>query len=204
MVQLTDQQVDTIFLRIVQDGVTNTNLQHDLLDHYCCFIEEQMEHGKDFDIAYNNAFRAITPNGMHEIQEELFFLLTFKKQTNMKRIMYGSGFLATFLISTGFLFRNMHWDGAYYLFLIGFLSLIVTIITIMNNAFRHLKSHSVSYNSRVFIGLVAGLLISAGNLFKLHSFPGANMQIVIGMCLLNFVFMPMFFYHLYKQSLMAK
>ena len=73
MVQLNDTQVAVILDRIIADGITNTDLQNGLLDHYCCHIEEKMSSGCDFEKAYNNAFTAITPNGMHEIQEELFF-----------------------------------------------------------------------------------------------------------------------------------
>ena len=40
--------------------------------------------GADFESAYKIAFQAITPNGMHEIQEELYFMLNHKQQTIMK------------------------------------------------------------------------------------------------------------------------
>src|ERR1035438_3773147 len=98
-----------------------------------------MLQGNDFETAYNKAFRAITPNGMHEIQEELFFLLTFKKQTNMKRIIYGFGFFAAFLISTGLMFRIMHWPGATILLFLGFTSLLMTMFAITGNAMKYFK-----------------------------------------------------------------
>ena len=90
---LSDEQVDIILQRIINDGVANVSLQNDLLDHYCCFIEADMQPGNNFETAYDKAFQAITPNGMYEIQEELNFLLTIKKQTNMIRVIYGFGFL---------------------------------------------------------------------------------------------------------------
>jgi hypothetical protein len=201
MQQLTDEQIDTIELRIAADGVTNTGLQNDLLDHYCCHIEQQMNEGTDFDTAYQNAFTAITPNGMHEIQEELFFLLTINKQINMKRIIYGSGFLAAFLINLGILFRTLHWPGASAILFGGFAALLITIFVLGSSAIRHLRKHTFSYNFRQLSGLIAGLLIASGNMFKINHFPTANIQILIGMVILSFFFMPLFFYHLYKQSL---
>lgn len=201
MQQLTDVQIDLIIQRIAEDGVTNTGLQNDLLDHYCCYIEQELNDGADFDTAYKNAFTAITPNGMHEIQEELFFLLTIKKQINMKRVIYGSGFLAAFLINIGLLFRTLHWPGASIILFIGFAALVVTIFTLGGNAIRHKHKHTFSYNFRQFAGLISGLLIASGNLFKINHFPSANIQITVGMVLLSFCFMPLFFYHLYKQSL---
>lgn len=201
MVQLTDKQVDIISQRIVSGGVDNLGLQNNLLDHYCCFIETEMDKGVDFDTAYKIAFKAITPNGMHEIQDELFFLLTFKKQVSMKRIIYGSGFLAAFAISMGIMFRTMHFPGANVFMCVGFLALIVVSSALVVNAMRHLHAHSLSYNVRTVVGFLSAMLISVGTIFKILHFPSANVQIVLGMSLLNFIFMPMFFYHLYKQSL---
>lgn len=201
MQQLTDEQIDLIIQRIADDGITNAGLQNDLLDHYCCFIEQELNQGATFDAAYAKAFNAITPNGMHEIQEELFFLLTIKKQINMKRIIYGSGFLAAFLINIGLLFRTLHWPGASIILFVGFAALLVTILTLGGNAVRHLRKHTFSYNFRQFAGLISGFFIASGNMFKINHFPGANVQILIGMVLLSFCFMPLFFYHLYKQSL---
>lgn len=201
MALLTDGQVYTIRERIKAE-VTNHTLCNDLLDHYCCFIEEEMDTGNaDFETAYNKAFNAISPHGMQEIQEELFFLLTFKKQTNMKRMIYGLGFLAAFLISTGIMFRTMHWHGAPHLFVWGFASLLATVILLLINSLKRIGMQPAANNLRIFTGLAAGLLIASGHLFKLHSFPTANMQIVAGMCLLNLVFMPMLFFQLYKQAI---
>lgn len=200
MALLTDEQIYLIQERIRAE-VSNTRLSNDLLDHYCCFVEEEMDTGVDFETAYTKAFRAITPNGMQEIQEELFFLLTFKKQMNMKRAIYGLGFLAAFLISFGIMFRTMHWPGAPHMFVWGFASLLAAVVLMLLSSLRRAGNQPGVYNLRIFTGLAAGLLIASGNLFKLHSFPTANMQIVLGMCILNVVFLPMLFYQLYKQAI---
>ena len=204
MAQLSDKQVDTILMRISQDGVTNSSLQNGLLDHYCCYVEAEMEQGKDFETAYDKAFLAITPNGMHVIQEELFFLLTFKTQTNMKRIIYGSGFLASFLISIGLLCKTLHWPHGNEVLFSGFCALIVTSIALFFNATKFMKTHSATYNIRTWVGFLSAFLISSGSIFKMLHYPGANIQILAGMLPLTFVFIPMFFYNLYKQSLTAK
>jgi len=200
MAQLSDEQVELISQRIVADGVTNTGLQNDLLDHYCCYIEAAMER-LDFDTAFEQAFRAITPNGMHEIQEELFFLLTFKTQTNMKRIIYGSGFLAAFFISIGLLSKTLHWPYGNQSLFLGFCALILTSIALFVNSTKFVKAHSATYNIRTWVGFLSAFLISSGSIFKMLHYPGANIQILAGMLPLTFVFIPMFFYNLYKQSL---
>ena len=199
---LTDEQVDIILERINQDSNIDPGLQQGLLDHYCCFIEEAMDaQSIDFEAAYQQAFMAITPNGSHEIQEELFFLLTFKKQTNMKRIIYGTGFAAAFLISMGLMFKIFHWPGASVTLFSGFGALIITLTAILVNSIKYMKNYEAGYKVRVFAGFFAGVLISSGSMFKIMSFPSANIQTMLGMIVLNFVFLPLFFYQLYKQSI---
>lgn len=201
MLQLSDEQVDLVYQRIVADGVTTGGLQTDLLDHYCCFIEEQINEGVIFETAYKQAFMAITPNGMHEIEEELFFLMTFKKQINMKRIIYGAGFVAAFSISMGFLFKFLHWPGANVLLFSGFSALIITVSTLLIHSMAYMNKYTTGYKVRIITGFAAALLISVGSMFKTLHYPTANIQILMGMLTLNLVFLPLFFYQLYKQAI---
>ncbi|MCO5945964.1 hypothetical protein [Mucilaginibacter flavidus] len=201
MGQLSDYEEMIILGHIIADGVTDKALQNDLLDHYCCFIEEILLTGADFESAYKTAFQAITPNGMHEIQEELYFILNHKQQTIMKRTIYFAGFLTVFCISTVIMFKTMHWPGASVLFLIAFLLVIATAIILFSSSIKHWKSHTAGYNVRVVTGFLAALLISVGAIFKSLHYPTAGAQIVAGVLLLNLVFLPMFFYHLYRGEL---
>ena len=201
MAPLSDAQVDLTIDRIVAGGVTDTGLQNELLDHYCCFIEEKLNAGLDFELAYSIAFQTITPNGMQEIQEQLYFILNFNQQTIMKRFIYGFGFLAVFCLSTGTMFRSMHWAGTAYFMFPGYLFLALTAVLLFSSAMQHRASHTAGYNIRVVTGFIAALLIGIGGLFKILLYPTANLQMLAGMVLLNFVFMPMFFYHLYQQAM---
>ena len=201
MLQLSEEQVALINPRITTSGVTTGELQTDLLDHYCCYIEDEMSNGAPFEEAYKKAFMAITPNGMHEIEEELFFLMTFKKQTNMKRIIYGTGFVATFLISMGLMFKMMHWPGASVTLFCGFGALIITVSALLAHSFAFMSRYSTGYKVRIIAGFIAALLISAGSMFKILQYPTANIQLVLGMTILNVVFLPLFFYQLYKQAI---
>ena len=202
MQQLNDEQVLTILNRIIADGITDNDLQIGLLDHYCCFIEETLLTGTDFESAYNTAFRAITPNGMHEIQEELYLILNYNQHTNMKRIIYLSSFSTVFCISTVIMFKTMHWSGASILFQIAFLLVITTAVILFSNSIKHWKSHTLGYNIRVVTGFIAASLISVGAIFKSLHYPTAGFQIVTGVLLLNLVFLPMFFYHLYRGAIL--
>ena len=140
------------------------------------------------------------PNGTLEIQEELYFILNFNQQTIMKRFTYGSSFIAPFCISSCMMLRVQHWTGGRQLLLTGFLALIITSVTLLANSLKHVKDHSLAYNTRVLTGLISGLLIATGGIFKMLRFPGADMLMVTGLMVLTFVFLPVFFYHLYRQA----
>lgn len=183
------------------DGVTDENLQNDLLDHYCCFIEERLLPGADFEAVYDIAFQNITPNGMHEIQQELYFILNFKKQTTMKRIIYFSSFITLFLTSTGIMFKILHWPGGPVLILISPFLVMLTSVILFSNSMTHWKSHSRMYNIRVVTGFASALLIAGGMIFKLLHYAGGAFQVVTGVFLLNLIFLPIFFYGLYKQAI---
>src|SRR5882757_3035760 len=86
MEPLSDRQVSVILNRIIADGVTESGLQNGLLDQYCCFIEERIAKGADFETAYREAFDKI---GAQEIQEELNYILTLNQKTIMKTMIYG-------------------------------------------------------------------------------------------------------------------
>ncbi|MCC6818248.1 MAG: hypothetical protein IT245_05110 [Bacteroidia bacterium] len=48
-------------------------------------------------------------------------------------------------------------------------------------------------------GYLATTLCTTGILFKLMHWPGANIMILLGITLLNFVFLPLYFYKKYKE-----
>ena len=200
MEQLSDHQVILILDRIIAGGVTDKNLQNDLLDHYCCFIEERLRSERDFEMVYNLAFQHITPNGMQEIQQELYFILNSNKQTIMKRIIYLFGFITLFFISTGILFKTSHWPYANILVLISPFLVIATSAILFFNSLKHWKSNSALHNTRAVTGFISALLIGDGLIFKLFHYAGGTFQVAFGVCLLNMVYLPILFYGLYKQT----
>ena len=50
------------------------------------------------------------------------------------------------------------------------------------------------------LGYVAAFLSTTGLLFKLQHWPGAAIMLTLGIALLNFGFLPMYFYDRYKTS----
>ncbi len=200
MYRLSEQEVDIVYDRLRQEGVTNVKLEQDLLDHFCSFIEERMEQGAGFEQAYKEAIIAISPNGIKEIEFELFFIMNFNKQLSMKRFIFSAGFLAAFLLSTGTMFKTMHWPGASILLFSAFATLLLTVIVTALHLARFLRNRSASFWFRSVTGLTAIFLISLGFVFKTFHMPGANVMYGLGTIILNFVFLPVFFYHIYKYG----
>ena len=195
--------VDEIERRIKQAGISNQHLMADMLDHYCCSIEEEMEKGVDFEVAYTNAWNKISPNGLIEIEHELFFLLNFNKHIQMKKLLYLSGFLSATFIASGFLFRILHWPGAMAVSFVGYAFLFLVCIFIIASKNKSSTSNGLPSLLRFYAGVLTALFISVGSMFKGLSFPGANMLTLIGFLFLVFFFLPVFFYNAYKSAVTA-
>ncbi len=187
--------------RLKESGLSNQAILQDLLDHYCCEIEAAMEKGIDFEQAYKNAWNAINPNGVNEIEEELFFMLNFNKQTTMKKIVYLNGFFAATFIATALLFRFNHWPGTPALSVLGFAFLIITSLLVLIAHAKKFNFLTAQAIIRLLSGNTAAILIAIGSIFKIFYFPYANILTVTGFAILITLYIPTFFYHLYKQAL---
>ncbi len=192
MVQLSDEQVNIIQERIIQDGVTDSGLQNDLLDHYCCYVEEEIGKGSGFEAAYAAAFRAISPNGMHEIEEELNFILTFKKQTVMKRTILITGALTVALYILGITGKYLHLPGSgvTITLAIGIASLLFIPLVFMLKAREKQKT---SEKVLWAIGSLFASVLTLSVLFKVQHWPGANVMGVTSVAILMMVYLPYYF-----------
>lgn len=114
--QITEQHIAFILEDLHKKGVTLNNLVDNLLDHICCAIEAHP--GPDFNTAYTEVIRSFGEQDLLKIQKEIK-LLTIKKEEKMKKTMYVIGFMATFLTTTGLLFKVQHWQGASIMLILG-------------------------------------------------------------------------------------
>ncbi len=203
MYQLSEEHIDIVYERLECEGLKSKKLAQDLLDHYCCYIESRMEEGVNFEQAYRDAVSAISPNGTKEIEFELFFIIKFNKQVSMKKLIFLSGFISAFLISTGIMFKTLHWPGANVLMVTGFAAMLLTAIITTTHLIKYMRNKPGTFWLRSGAGVAALFLISAGFIFKTFHMPGANVMYTLGTVILNFIFLPMFFYHAYIQG-MAK
>jgi len=200
MAELTDEQLDLLTQRIAP-AIRNTQLQMELIDHCCCSVEELMTDGLGFEDALSRALEDLEPEGIHRIEIAVQQVLKPQTLQTMKATLFFSGFVAAFCIMLGMLFKIMHWPGADNLLFTGDLSLIVSMIMLIASTLYSSGAVTRTSFSRSIIGAGGGLLLGIGSCFKIMHWPGANIQILLGMILLTFVFLPLFFWQLYQREM---
>ena len=94
MNNLTEEQIDYIAQVVNNSTIQSETMKEDLIDHFCCAVEADMQKGESFETAYDKAYQYICPDGFDEIQRETIFLLTFKNIKKMKRLLFISGYLS--------------------------------------------------------------------------------------------------------------
>jgi len=200
MAELSDATYDVIAQRVTVT-ITDVQLQSELIDHCCCAVEELMNLGMPCEEAIDRAFLRLAPDGLHEIEDAFNHIQTPLILTIMKKTLYFSGFVATFCILIGLMFKIMHWPGATAILVAGNLSLSVCLIAILYGLLTNKTTLPRITFSRILFGIVGGMLLASGIFFKIMHWPGANILLVIGMFLITFIFLPIFFWQLYRSEM---
>src|SRR5690606_38777219 len=124
---LSDQQIEYISTNLEFYGIKSEALRDDVIDHICTFIENN--NTIDFDSAYSEVIQKFGGYAAMSVMERETYLLTaFKKNVIRQKIVYTSGFIASFLIFSGLLFKFMHWPYANIITFTGSLVLILIFI----------------------------------------------------------------------------
>ncbi|WP_245594742.1 hypothetical protein [Flavobacterium limnosediminis] len=127
---LTDNQIEYIEANLKFYGVASEALREDLLDHICTFIETG--DFTDFETAYRGALQRFGGySALGSLQKETHYQLYEKKNIRRKRVVYFSGFLAAFLLSTGVLFKLFHWPFAGIILFSGFIALNLILLPVL-------------------------------------------------------------------------
>ncbi len=99
---LTNEHIDYISWDLKTRGLSELNLQEELLDHICCAVEEKMAVGSLFVTAYKEAIEAFGPNGLVTLQSDTQKSIHQKPLHMLKATLLTSlliiGFVATFAL----------------------------------------------------------------------------------------------------------
>ena len=200
MAELSDTTYDVIVQRVTVT-ITDVQLQSELIDHCCCAVEELMNLGMPCEEAIDQAFLRLAPHGLHEIEVAFNNVLKPSILMIMKKTLYFSGFVATFCILIGLMFKIMHWPGATAILVAGNLSLSVCLLAILFGLLTNKTTFPRITYSRILFGVVGGMLVASGIFFKIMHWPGASILLVLGMFLITFIFLPIFFWQLYRSEI---
>ena len=191
---LSDKQIDYILDDIGARGVEMESLQHNLLDHVCCIIEQNLEANGDFENFYKQTIQTFYKDALWEIEEETLLLLTYKNYYTMKKIMINSGIFSAIAFITGSIFKIMHWPGANVLII---LAMLASSLIFLPLYFLFKKNETTESKSKIIIGIgsINGILFCVSMLFKIMHWPGAHALWLLTIGMMVLVFVPLFFFN---------
>jgi hypothetical protein len=201
MSSLSEQNIAYIAGKINTSTIQSSQMKEDLIDHFCCAIEEAMKKGMSFEAAYDMAYQHICPDGFDEIQRETVFLLTNKKLKTMKRLMYVSGYLTAIGITTTFLMKVNHFPGAAIVLLLTAANVIFLFLpSLFLQLYKRRLSRTTGDKLGYLSGMIGFMLLIAFAMFKIAHWPGSTLLIVTSLVVINFTFFPFWFFKMYRKS----
>jgi len=201
MSNLTDADVEFISLIINESQIKSQEMKEDLVDHFCCAIEEEMKKGLSFKDSYELAYQNICPDGFDEIQRETVYLLTFKNIKSMKRLMYLSGYLALIGITTTLFLKSSHWNFAGITLLLSAAILIFLFLpSLFMNLYKRELTKSLSDKLKYIFGFIGVELLMVFSIFRINHWPWSTSIFLAAIVIINFAFFPFLFFKMYRKS----
>ncbi len=192
---------ERIIEEIEGSSIKNQELKDDLIDHFCCLVEIEMDRGSSFEKALEKAYQQTAPNGLGEIQNETIFLLNYSKIMLMKRLTYVVGYLVTVTWIAGILLKALHLPGAGVLMgsgAIGVTCIFIPLLLI--NRYKHLAREVISERMKWILGGFSIALLVASITMKMLHLQGASLMLFISFLLFGIGFLPFLFFRMYKKS----
>ena len=182
--------------------ITINHLSQELVDHICCEVESLMSTGKTFDEAYAIIKEQTGIKVLQKIQENTLYLID-KNYALMKTAMKITGNVSLALIAIGTTMKIMHWPGANFTLMGGFVLLCFIFFPAaiyLNYTYKKEKRNPIL---NVSIGAGA-IIFMVGVLFKTMHWPGAAMLLLLGWTLILGIFLPILLFVKLKEATSGK
>ena len=192
MYKISDDQIDFILSDLEANGIGLEELKENLLDHICCIIESEYKESVDFYLFYDDVKRRFFKDSFDEIQKETIDLLTFKNFYAMKRTLKITGLLSASITIIGAILKTYHLPGAGIFYVVGaslFSLIFLPLMIILKFRDDESKTEKVVFSFGLFLGAIACL----GVLFKLMSWPGANVMFRWSVTFFIFLYVPLYY-----------
>ncbi|MFN6076274.1 MAG: hypothetical protein ACK46Y_11965, partial [Fluviicola sp.] len=192
MYSLSDEQIDFVLDDIKANGVVIEDLQHNLLDHICCIIENELNEGEDFYGFYKQVLPRFFKKDLREIELETQNLLTFKNYYAMKNTLKISGLVSAVLTFLGATLKVLHLPGANISIVLGGILFSLVFLPLM--IVLKFKDEEKQVDKIVLsFGFLIAMVAFIGVLFKLMHWPFANILMISGISAFVFAYVPLYF-----------
>lgn len=198
---IAEEYEDRIIEEVNQSSLRNQALKDDLIDHFCCMVEIEMNKGSSFEESLNRAYAQTAPNGLDEIQKETIFLLNYSKIIIMKKVTYLSGYLFSLTWASGALFKILHLPGAGVLLAAGGIGIaFIFLPLLLVNRYRNFAREVMSEKMKLLFGIASIILLITSITMKMLHLMGAALMLGVSFLVFGFGFLPFLFFRMYKKS----
>jgi hypothetical protein len=192
MYSLKDEHIDFILDDIKANGVVIEDLQHNLLDHICCIVENELNEGEDFYSFYKQVLPRFFKKDLREIELETQNLLTFKNYYAMKNTLKISGIASAILTILGATLKVLHYPGASISIQLGGILFCLVFLPLM--IVLKFKDEEKQVDKFVLsFGFLIAIVAFIGVLFKLMHWPFANILMISGISAFVFAYVPLYY-----------
>jgi hypothetical protein len=209
---LSNEQIAYIRDKINQEGIDESALLNDLLDHICCAVEYEMKKPSDFESALNKVLSDFSPEeGLGNIQVEIN-TITHTKSITMKKLTFVLAFLLSLfffvciLLNGVRLLNNYDWAFMNDLAFINQYAFCLFILPLYwLHQYRMAKQApndglGIKMKLVMFsIGFLCSEALANAVFFKLMHMPGGN-QLFIITAVLGMVYVPLFLFRKYRLA----
>ncbi len=189
MKTLSESQTDLIIQWVKSHHLTIRSLEDEFIDHICCDVEELMNNGNSFKIAFEGLQNDLGDDVLTGLEKQTILKLTFNDRF-MKFMTRFAGFivLLSFFLSMIFKFMGIeYWNtlmaGGMAVLSLGFAPLF--FLDHYNQ--QEVKSQKVLH----IFGFLAAFLIPAGAFLGIFNSPYSLLIIAVGILFLVFGFIPL-------------
>jgi len=192
MRNISESQIEFILTDLEQKGITLEELRNNLLDHICCLLENEMPDEGDFKEQYAEILQRFCQKEIVELQIETEQLLTFKNFYAMKNTLKITGILSALLSLMGALLKSFHLPGAGVSLVLG--GLLFSLIFLPLLIILKFRDETNPTDKWVLsIGFTIGIFAILGIIFKLFSWPYANILMRGSTVAFVFGYVPLYF-----------
>lgn len=193
--------VDRVIYVVEGSTIKKKELKDDLVDHFCCLIEMDMNRGLDFDTAFERAQLQTAPNGLDEIQRETVFLLNYNRIIIMKKLTFIIGYLASLSLGSGIILRILQWDIGDWLAVLGAGGLMFLFLPLLFiNRFKGFANQVLSEKMKWIMGILSGTVFTVAAFMKVTHTMGAGLMLGVSLLIFGIGFLPFLFFRMYKKS----